>query len=124
MGISTIFYFADVFGATSAPGLWVSRLVSMLIGAALLIGFMTPVSGGLATLLYLAVTLCRQFTAIGTCHHGLPATIYLAAMSAALTLLGPGSFSLDARLFGRREILIPARRSQSEPPDNSRGRPD
>ena len=31
----------------------------------------------------------------------------LAAISAALALLGPGAFSLDARLFGRREIIIP-----------------
>jgi hypothetical protein len=26
--------------------------------------------------------------------------------AAALTLLGPGAVSLDARLFGRREIVI------------------
>ncbi len=25
----------------------------------------------------------------------------------ALVFLGPGAFSLDARLFGRREIIIP-----------------
>jgi hypothetical protein len=31
----------------------------------------------------------------------------LAAISAAVVLLGPGAFSLDARLFGRREIVIP-----------------
>jgi hypothetical protein len=31
----------------------------------------------------------------------------LAAISATLVLLGPGAFSLDARLFGRREIIIP-----------------
>jgi hypothetical protein len=34
----------------------------------------------------------------------------LAAISVALVLLGPGSFSLDACLFGRREIIIPERR--------------
>jgi hypothetical protein len=28
-------------------------------------------------------------------------------MTAALVLTGPGAFSLDARLFGRREIIIP-----------------
>jgi hypothetical protein len=31
-------------------------------------------------------------------------------MSLALVLLGPGAFSLDARLFGRREIIIPVGR--------------
>jgi hypothetical protein len=34
-------------------------------------------------------------------------------MSIAITLLGPGAFSLDAHLFGRREIIIPG---ASRPP--------
>jgi hypothetical protein len=28
-------------------------------------------------------------------------------MLLALILIGPGAFSVDARLFGRREIIIP-----------------
>jgi hypothetical protein len=40
-------------------------------------------------------------------HVSALAAFNLAAISAALVLLGPGSFSLDARLFGRREIIIP-----------------
>ena len=31
----------------------------------------------------------------------------LIAIAAAILFLGPGAFSLDARLFGRREIFIP-----------------
>jgi uncharacterized membrane protein YphA (DoxX/SURF4 family) len=40
-------------------------------------------------------------------HISALAAFNLAVISAALVLLGPGAFSLDARLFGRREIIIP-----------------
>jgi hypothetical protein len=33
-----------------------------------------------------------------------------------VAIVGPGAFSVDARLFGLREIIIPPRR----PPDSSR----
>ena len=45
-------------------------------------------------------------------HISALAALNLAAISAALVLLGPGAFSLDARLFGRREIIIPEGRVQ------------
>jgi hypothetical protein len=45
----------------------------------------------------------------------------LAAISAAFVLLGPGAFSLDARLFGRREIVIPEGRFH--PTDDSQDHP-
>ena len=35
------------------------------------------------------------------------AHLNLAIICIALALLGPGAFSVDARLFGRREIIIP-----------------
>ncbi|HTP34796.1 MAG TPA: hypothetical protein VMJ75_21615 [Candidatus Acidoferrales bacterium] len=39
-------------------------------------------------------------------------TAFVAIVATALALLGPGTFSVDARLFGLREIIIPpARRS-------------
>jgi hypothetical protein len=39
-----------------------------------------------------------------------PATAALAAAIAiAVSCLGPGAFSLDARLFGLREIIVPAK---------------
>lgn len=33
--------------------------------------------------------------------------LVLGADAIAIALIGPGAFSVDARLFGRREILIP-----------------
>jgi len=35
--------------------------------------------------------------------------LLLAAIAAAVFCLGPGAFSLDALLFGRREVVIPTR---------------
>jgi uncharacterized membrane protein YphA (DoxX/SURF4 family) len=39
------------------------------------------------------------------------AIINLIVLSLAIALLGPGAFSLDARMFGRREIAIPSSRN-------------
>ncbi|HEX6731189.1 MAG TPA: hypothetical protein VF074_14290 [Pyrinomonadaceae bacterium] len=43
------------------------------------------------------------------------AIINLIVLSVAIALLGPGAFSLDARMFGRREITIPSSRHMSRP---------
>jgi uncharacterized membrane protein YphA (DoxX/SURF4 family) len=69
-------------------------------GVALIAGFLTPASGAVAglTTLFIVTT--------WTPPDRLAALI-LIVDAAALTLLGPGAHSLDARLFGRREIIIP-----------------
>jgi hypothetical protein len=41
-----------------------------------------------------------------------PAALFVAIVGAAIVLLGPGAFSLDSYLFGRREIIIPHDRSK------------
>jgi hypothetical protein len=35
-----------------------------------------------------------------------PATVLVVIVAAAIALLGPGAYSLDAYLYGRREIFI------------------
>jgi uncharacterized membrane protein YphA (DoxX/SURF4 family) len=78
----------------------VAGLLALLVGAAVLIGFLTP----LAALLAGFVSLGNAPDVLG----GGPATIFLIVMAAAVFLLGPGAWSLDARWFGRREIVIPS----------------
>lgn len=48
-------------------------------------------------------------------YVGATATTHLliTALSIGLSLIGPGAYSIDARLFGRREIII---RPRSRPP--------
>ena len=66
-------------------------------GSCLLIGFLTPVAAvivGVAAVAF-AIFFNSSYTVVA-----------LIILAAALALLGPGAFSVDARLFGRREIRI------------------
>jgi uncharacterized membrane protein YphA (DoxX/SURF4 family) len=86
---------------------WTVGLLAVAVSLSLLIGYLTPLTGILAAL-----------TGVGTALSWFPApnpnlfdTRLAAALATviaiAIVCLGPGAFSLDARLFGRREIIIP-----------------
>lgn len=72
-------------------------LVCMLVACALavVVGFMTPIAAVLAALIE-AIGLNALFIQLAL-HSFAPIVIGI-----ALALLGPGAYSLDARLFGRR----------------------
>jgi putative oxidoreductase len=85
--------------ASSSPAI----LEVTAAGAAilLLIGFWTPLAG---TLIAVAEV------GLAVLHPAEPWTYFhFATMGAALAMLGPGGCSLDARLFGRKQIQIPQR---------------
>ena len=67
----------------------------------LLIGLWTPVAGAVIAVAQLG---------LAASHLAAPWTfVHFAALGAALAMLGPGGCSLDARLFGRKQIQIPRR---------------
>jgi putative oxidoreductase len=83
------------------PPLAATQLVALGAAALLLIGLWTPVSGALMAL----AELCLAFS-----HPTDPsAHVLLATLGFALAMLGPGAWSVDARLFGRKRIQIPQR---------------
>jgi uncharacterized membrane protein YphA (DoxX/SURF4 family) len=92
---------------------WAIGSLETLAGVALLIGFLTPIAGASAALVNLAIGVTCFLTPGEHAHDRTVVAFYLVVLSAAITVLGPGAFSLDARLFGRREIIIP---EASRPP--------
>jgi uncharacterized membrane protein YphA (DoxX/SURF4 family) len=114
VALSAIAQGINTFGAphAMAPG-WALGFLEILCGVAVLIGFLTPIAGACAALGNLAIGISWLGTSGGNGSEMALAAGYLVVMSTALMLLGPGMFSIDARLFGRREIIIPA---ASRPP--------
>jgi uncharacterized membrane protein YphA (DoxX/SURF4 family) len=103
--VQSIAYFADNRG----PGLLslVLAVIAAVLGVLLLIGCLTRFVAVVAALLCLA-SLFAWFPGprVGIFEsHTTDAFAIVTAM--ALACLGAGAFSVDARLFGRREVIIP-----------------
>ena len=74
----------------------------------LLVGLMTPLVAFLVAAGGIGVALSWIPSPAGALFDSYVALINLIALSIAIAFLGPGAFSLDARMFGRREITIPS----------------
>jgi uncharacterized membrane protein YphA (DoxX/SURF4 family) len=86
--------------STSAAILAVLTVAASLL---LLVGLWTPVAGSLVAVLGLVSAVLQP--------EERTTAILLAAIGAALALLGPGAWSIDARLFGWKRINVRNRKS-------------
>jgi uncharacterized membrane protein YphA (DoxX/SURF4 family) len=99
------------------------RLLADAVGAAsgaaallLVMGFLTPVAGALLALNTAALWMAGD-TGPSRLDH--PMALLRVGSSIAIALLGPGAYALDARLFGRREVVIDLERpSRSQRPSS------
>jgi len=74
-----------------------ARCVILAVSMLLWIGLWTPIAAIAAAALQIgSVVLGQEFSAASGVN---------AALDLALAMLGPGSWSLDARLFGRKRII-------------------
>ena len=92
---------------TQSIGSWSMGLLGVVVGSALLLGILTPIAGALAALCNLCNCVFWLLPSSAGARGSVVISVYLIIMSIVVVFLGPGAFSLDAYLFGPREIVIP-----------------
>jgi len=84
----------------SQAALILPQIIAAGAGILLLLGLWTPVCGTL-------IAVVELWIAYSSRHAGIP--IVLATLGITLAMIGPGAWSIDARLFGRKHIEISER---------------
>jgi hypothetical protein len=88
-------------------GAWIVGILTAVTAALIGVGFLTPL-GGVAGAAIVAGLALSVLPAPPRNVVGLGMTAFAMVLAAAaLAFIGPGAFSVDAALFGRREITIP-----------------
>lgn len=95
---------------TAVSTFWALGVFAIITGFVFMVGFLTPIVGSILAIGYLIDAVSLYLSNDSSKHTAVSVAFYLALISLALALLGPGAFSVDARLFGRLEIIIPERR--------------
>ena len=86
----------DIMGPPGETATIARDLVAATVGILVLAGLWTPLAAA-----FIAVDeLWSAFALYSSIH------VFLAVLSAALAMLGPGAWSIDARLFGRKRFDI------------------
>jgi len=86
---------------------WFISSGAILLGLLLLAGMITPIAAAIVAVVGTISAVVSFFDVNGAFPELSHLSIILAATS--IILLGPGAFSVDARVFGRRRIVIPSR---------------
>jgi uncharacterized membrane protein YphA (DoxX/SURF4 family) len=79
----------------------VLQTIGMAAGIFLLVGLWTPLAGALAA----TVKVCIYFMQYFSYSNDPWIPILQAVLGAVLAMVGPGAWSIDALLFGRKRIL-------------------
>jgi hypothetical protein len=84
-------------------------LVGVASGALLWAGFLTPFVGVTVALSGAGIGFSLLPVCTRTVFESYISVVFALTILLVIIILGPGAFSVDARVFGRREIIIPQR---------------
>jgi uncharacterized membrane protein YphA (DoxX/SURF4 family) len=93
---------------------WFLGFSALASGALLLIGFLTPLAAAFVGAGFIGAVLSLLPACSPNVFDSKPALIFGLTMLLTVIGAGPGRFSVDARVFGRREIIIPPHEFHSE----------
>jgi hypothetical protein len=102
ISVAATFAIEAVHHLGASSSYWLFAVV-LLMSLSLSIGWMTPILSvvvGVCTAVSLVINLRLELV-----------LVTLILNSAALALLGPGGYSLDARMFGRRVVVVTPRKN-------------
>lgn len=105
-------WYCFVDSANQSFGIWAVGLLAVISGALLLIGLVTPLASIVTALGSIGLAAAWLPVPSQNLMGAVLPAMFMSITSIALVLLGPGAYSVDARLFGRREIIIPPRDSR------------
>lgn len=91
---------------------WPERFVGLFVaidGLLLMLGLLTPVAGVLAPILAAAVAFEWALPPSPWSVQIRAVALPFSAIALSLVALGPGAYSLDARLYGVKQLRIPPR---------------
>ncbi len=95
-GIALLHNAITLLNETAATGLIVTETAGAVLGIFIMAGLWTPVAGALVAAVELRIALADS---------GNPwISIMLAVFGGTLAMIGPGAWSIDAQLFGRKHI--------------------
>ena len=103
LGLTLIYLsVAILLGETSGPTSLAQNLIAAAAGVFLLAGLWTPVAAALAAFDHIWIALSLSSSQRGSYWIH----ILLTVLCASVAMLGPGAWSIDARLFGRRRFPV------------------
>lgn len=80
--------------------------IEILCGALLTVGPFTPIAS-VMTIIIAGIGVLVSANCKPNLFDAKLSIVFAGVLLAAVLLVGPGAFSIDARVFGRREIIIP-----------------
>jgi uncharacterized membrane protein YphA (DoxX/SURF4 family) len=101
---------AFVHGSDASLWLWGLSGAAILAGSALVVGFLTPAAAAAVALTTVLLGPAGGTSTLAALMMVGRSGALVIADAVALAMLGPGAWSIDAYLFGRREIIVSATR--------------